>query len=293
MYANMSPARTRHSGFTLIEIMVTITIVAILAGLLIPAVVRALSGARITEVHSDMEKLKTAITAFKVQFLREPPSEINLYEAPAGWTADPRSRSIIRELWPRFNFRATRELDGDTTTTNGTVNLSGAECLVYFLGGGVDPTSGALVGFSANPTDPLRLDAGATTTRVGPFYEFGSSGLDSTTKKWTGRLIDADSDNYPELLDTLPSQQAPYLYFSSDGGKRYSADDNSARIAAPYYKGSSGTRPYNEDSFQIISPGVDFSYGTGGNFVPGDLSALSEGDRDNIVNFHPGTLSDG
>lgn len=52
--------------------------------------------------------------------------------------------------------------------------------------------------------------------------------------------------------------------------------------------------PYNPNKFQIISPGVDGTYGTGGLFVPGKASCFSgaarDPERDNLTNFHSGRL---
>ncbi len=49
--------------------------------------------------------------------------------------------------------------------------------------------------------------------------------------------------------------------------------------------------PHKSKSFQIISPGPDANYGTGGLFNPENKSNLSSHCKDNITNFHPGRLA--
>jgi len=49
--------------------------------------------------------------------------------------------------------------------------------------------------------------------------------------------------------------------------------------------------PHKSKSFQIISPGPDADYGTGGLFNPENRANLSRADGDNITNFHPGRLA--
>ncbi|MDA0920459.1 MAG: hypothetical protein O2945_15425, partial [Planctomycetota bacterium] len=207
-----------------------------------------------------------------------------IHETASAWGSAPRDRRIIKQIWQQFDFTLNRDFNGDSDTTD-TITLDGAECLVFFLGGMVDGTSGALRGFSKNPRDPFAIDNGS---RDGPFFEF-LGGFDVTTRAPTGRLVDTDGDGAPEYLDTLASQLNPYVYFSSYDGAGYRAADNSGRIAGPYYKDAALKVPYNADSFQLISPGRDFQYGTGGHFNPNNPPS-SNADSDNITNFHSGIL---
>lgn len=273
---------TSHRGFTLIELMIVLVIISILAALILLAVMRGTDTARIFEVNNEQNKFKTSITQFKTVFGVNPPSSITIAETGGAWT--PRARRTIKQIWQQFDFTLNRDFNGDSDTTD-TITLDGAECLVFFLGGMVDGTSGALRGFSKNPRDPFVIDNGS---RDGPFFEF-LGGFDVSTKAPTGRLVDTDGDGAPEYVDTLASQLNPYVYFSSYDGAGYRAADNAGRIAGPYYKDAALKVPYNADSFQLISPGRDFQYGTGGHFDPNNPPS-SNADSDNITNFHSGIL---
>ena len=204
------------------------------------------------------------------------------------------------------------------------VHLNGAECLVFFLGGVASNTSGALIGFSKDPQLPFKVD----TSREGPFFEFKGA-YDLTKRKWTGRLMDYDNDNAPEYRDTLPQQTKPYVYFHSNDGGSYPFEtvattsaswrntdclDYAITAGVPVVNNSTwlmqhayflqpfpgtgltplaqarSSLPHKSKSFQIISPGPDAAYGTGGLFDPENKSKLSPADGDNITNFHPGRL---
>ena len=79
-------AASRRKGFTLIEILIVLTIIAILAGLLLAAFGPAQQSAREAQVIAEMQSLKAAITVFKTEFNMEPPSSIVIAESPAGWS---------------------------------------------------------------------------------------------------------------------------------------------------------------------------------------------------------------
>jgi len=316
------PIQSQHgkqTAFTLVEIMIVLVIVAILAALILPAVQNAMVTARISQVSSEFQSISASITEFKTRFKTEPPSSIRLHEAPSGtattpptnWATDALSRRTIKGIWPQFDFSVSRDINGDGDLTD-TFTLEGSECLVFFLGGMVDGSSGAFRGFSKNPANPLAIDNG---TRDGPFYEF-DGGIDPTTKQPTGRLVDTDGDTLPEYLDSLPSQSQPIVYFSSNGGNGYRITDDDS--IAPYYRDGGKKQAYNNDGFQLISPGPDAAYGTGGPLDSEDidgnntldsgedtngngdldterdrvLTGTREPEQDNITNFHSGRLGD-
>ncbi len=305
-------------GFTLIELMVVIVIIAILIGLLVPAVMSVRRTARDVEVRTDIAKLEDAIAKFKVTYGTEPPSQLTLYPAPAGWelsAVSRRHKGLIKQLWPQFDFAFCGGLSDGTSfispklAAQPTVDLSGSECLVFFLGGLVSGSSGAFSGFSKDPQYPF----GAGTTREGPFFEFNGSSITAATTAgdgaWNGRLTDKDGDWFPEYRDPLTQQQNPYLYFNGTNGYRtdfptspWHNTDNYGGPAAmsinnAYYSGLNLTAapamsaPHKPKGIQIISPGADSQYGIGGLFNPAMPSSLSnDSDRDNITNFHSGRL---
>ncbi|MGZ0172208.1 MAG: type II secretion system protein [Planctomycetales bacterium] len=310
----------RHSAFSLIEIMVVLVIVSILMALLLPALSGVRTTAQIALVNAEMDSLKASITNFKREYGIEPPSGITLFPpggtgALGNWT-DARSVSLIRQMWPKFDFQQSGGLSAVAFGTATSLTLEGSECLVFFLGGTRDAASGALIGFSKNERLPFQ----GSGSRVNPFFEF-DGGYDSSTSSWTGLLTDAVGNNgIPEYLGVLPSATKPYAYFSSYGGKGYRLAENdsidgtvTATVAnpelarpLPYFKDSASNVPYNRESFQLISTGFDYRFGVGGYFDrddsqiqgtlitrnklndPSSTDGLHE--HDNITNFNGGQL---
>lgn len=269
------------AGFTLVELLTVMIIIAILAALLLPAVNSVVRRARIARVVTEIKDLEAALANFKAKYGAYPPSYIKLY--PPGQTWDPRSKAFIRRFWPQFDFTTCGGLSG----IQSVVELDGAECLVFFLGG--IPRDGGLEGFSKNPSRPFALGG----SRDGPYYEFD-----------TTRLEDFDNDGFPALKDSLPGQSSPYVYFSSYEGQGYRRvvvsgqwrnADNLRWMRYVYYQtfdrnDPRKSRPYNPRGFQIISPGADGKHGTGGLYDPNDPSSLGQEDKDNITNFSDGPL---
>jgi prepilin-type N-terminal cleavage/methylation domain-containing protein len=138
------PARARRApaAFTLLELLIAIAIIGILASLILTVAGSANIKAKNTQVAVDIQNLAKGIAAFKQRFGVEPPSRIVLYEQASGWSGDPRSMGIIRQIWPQFDFTYAAEGgsidingdgaftgDGFTTgyATTGAITLTGSE----------------------------------------------------------------------------------------------------------------------------------------------------------------------
>jgi len=293
---SVSDRESARGGFSLIELLVAITIIAILMALILPAIAGARARAQVAQVTSDITQLDSAIAKFKSVYNVEPPS--SLYIPPAGdaskWPAADRSK--VRAIWPQFNFNT----NGGLANAAKDFHLNGAECLVFFLGGlevtASDPPT--VIGFSKDPRSPWQA---AGTNREGPFFEFANE-----------RFTDVDNDGLLEYMDGLPGQTTPYLYLSSQGrnykrtnaaGSGLSAQDdfdvfggpaNAKDLQSVYLKTSAPPQAHNNNGYQIISPGRDGIYGTGGVFKDSE-TLKNDGNRqpelDNITNFSGGQLA--
>ena len=69
-------------AFTLVEMLLVITIIGILAALVIPKMVGRSEQARVTAVHADLSSIKTALDAFEVDNGYYPKSLQDLLQQP-------------------------------------------------------------------------------------------------------------------------------------------------------------------------------------------------------------------
>jgi general secretion pathway protein G len=80
---------SRESGFTLIEIMVVVVIIAILAALIVPKVMSRPDEARIVAARQDVSTLMQALKLYRLDNLRYPSSEQGLAALVARPSAGP------------------------------------------------------------------------------------------------------------------------------------------------------------------------------------------------------------
>jgi len=122
----------REAGFTILEILVVITIIGLLIGLVAPAALRQLGGARVSVAKQSVERLSTVLDLYSLDMGSYPTTEQGLtalVQKPAGapnWNGpyvkgdsvplDPWSRPYV---YRRPSERPGRDFDLCSTGPNG------------------------------------------------------------------------------------------------------------------------------------------------------------------------------
>jgi len=293
------PDREPRAAFTLLELLIVISIIALLVSLLVPAINSVVRRVRQGEVVAEITGLGNACDNFKAEYHAYPPSKITLFEEKNTWT--PESKALMRRIFGlEFRFDIDRDINGQNGVENDPdgdgnpgVTLDGAECLVFFLGGIPSQDSNGnfqLNGFSRNKADP--------------FSRSGSNRLTFFTDWRPGALHDEDGDGFPEYHDKLnpEGEGPPLLYLSTtnasnsyNGGDVANVEGLGASGFIPYNQGSASS-PWKPGGFQLISAGFDHKFGTGGSFTKetanNDLTDPRDVERDNLTNFIGGALNE-
>jgi prepilin-type N-terminal cleavage/methylation domain-containing protein len=235
-------SRRSAAGFTLVELLMVIAIIAMLMGLLSVAVWRALDAARKAEMLTEIEQLSNAMNGYKEANVQYPPSMSEL-------VVTERKIHFMRHVQAAFtnanlgvtaahfdNLRnAMRTVNGlgtgsqaYTFALNGSATLvdlntlDQAEALVFWLGGmptpckpdGTPVASNRLFGFNKDRDSPFKRDAATQEAtdplrfRTNPYFDFKPE-----------RLADLDGDGWLEYLPQNPSGGsliAPFVYFDAD-----------------------------------------------------------------------------
>ena len=97
---NVAVERTNkgHDAFTLLELLIVIAIVAILAGLLFPAVQSVLERAKKVQAKNDLTQIVTAVNAFYTEYGRYPTNAMSDPAAAYGPGNQTTNNSLLNEL---------------------------------------------------------------------------------------------------------------------------------------------------------------------------------------------------
>ena len=287
----VSRQRHPHRGFTLVELLVVIVIIAMLAALLVPAVMVAMGRAKQARIKSEIDMLHMAVMKYKSEFGAIPPS------------ANDNGRVLmhLRRLFPRTNTTYY------TTTTNNNNDpptcLKGLFSNKYFIPSNQfilrSDTALAywLSGYSASSTSPF-------SSPLVPIYDFDRSRLESDAGGFTGRF---HSPGQSEGGFYYYISSANYYYKNTINGNIYATPgvefDPSTNIETTAPRTNPGEDannngvldlgedannngvldyglPFNPTTFQILHPGRDEQTGT----LPTQ--------EDDLSNFWPGTRKD-
>ena len=287
-------------GFTLVEMLAVVVIIAILASLITAAAIPARRRAQIAGMAMELAQLDMAVRAYKERFGEFPPDFAVSVSTDAGKAvvlrhlakAFPRyapAGSTIAAKWASFR---TDVQSGWGVDVN---RLCPGEAITFWLGGrpiwsAVDPNIpvAGFDGFSANPKNPF--DNGSS--RIGPFFEFDPVRVGTP---WVEPRYWPPYGTYNETYGN--KSYGAITYFRADNGgytgKHW--DD----WTYPYRDSRTGGW-VNPRSFQILTSGMDSmfandddvgneyylfpTYPTAGTYV--------EYHHDDMSNFTSGTMED-
>ncbi len=221
MMAAMGTKKTNH-GFTLVELLVAITIIGILMAIAIPAITGALSKAREASMRVEVETISQAIEAYKLKYGDYPPDFMNWNVVVGHY------RKAFPDIDPTELLNL-RELTHSGGLFNPT-SMDRAEALVWALGGfSSDPQfpftgpGGPLIYFG-NGTPAERTPAYFTYSvdRDNVLLEMKPNRLDlasinenSPYPSTTNRRLTEDGDVFPIYRFRKEDRFQPYVYFDS------------------------------------------------------------------------------
>jgi len=294
----LSPVPSR-SGFTLVEILVVITIIGILAGIAVPAIQGGVYRANVAAIKLEVNSIASAIDKYSLKYGDYPP--------------DFSDKSVIdrhyRKVFPRMSEDEAGLLDamvGTGVSFDPTI-IDRAEALVWCLGGYSDDIQRP---FTA-PGGPLDWIGSGTylaatsiekrtptnyqinSDRTNKLFDFAAERLtigsvnSSAALSPTNRYISSEESGTGDLVPTYLAREggAPFVYFDARTYRK-----QHATLGMNGYAGSGFgfVRPYisdlvkkvtttanflslpdalqswqfvNPDTFQVISAGMDDSFG--------------------------------
>jgi prepilin-type N-terminal cleavage/methylation domain-containing protein len=277
--ARLHSTRPR-SGFTLVELLVVIGIIAMLAALVTPAVMRAQATARNAAIKAEIDMLHMAIMNYKNEYGSFPPC------AGSGPAV-----SHISRLFPRCPNQASQV----------QTQVTPANALVGWLGGYTNDPTRPVIGSAEDTNYNLQLDSGEDTN--------GNNLLDPLPRQ---KLFDFDTSRVNTatgMYAPAGRPQSPYIYISKSeygnawpssnltytlSGKTYTIYANTFRALM-----RTGSEYFNNDTFQILCAGRDgvWSEDHNGNNVLDigeDVNGNNVLDKsdDDLSNFWSGTRKD-
>ncbi len=274
---NVTSGRSRQA-LTLVEILVAITVVAILGAILMAGIFPALNRAREAGIQVEMKELESAIEQFKTEFGFYPPS----FKQFAALN-DPERDALMNRYLNRISRDHTENIPDWWTAVGQHIRYQEGEDLVFWLSAlhknRQFPLTGGLPAATAN------FDNGGERHR---FYDFKSQQF------FVRNVGTAEIASYMQRANT----EAPFRYLDAASYAIPSLADGMGPFGTQQDAGGGNLVfiPFNAETFQLIAPGLDNQLTLGAPVVvnppglPPDTVSIGLVDDDNIANFANGRL---
>ena len=102
-----------HAGFTLVELLLVLVILAIIAGLVLPSIIGQAEGAKVRAASSSISRLSMSVETFYLDTGTTPDNLADLVEEPGdvtGWNGPYVKRSLLKDPWGKdYEYRSPGE----------------------------------------------------------------------------------------------------------------------------------------------------------------------------------------
>jgi prepilin-type N-terminal cleavage/methylation domain-containing protein len=312
--ANNQVQSKRH-GFTLVELLVVITIIAILASLVLFGAQRAMVYVRQATIVTEIDNIAGSMQEYKSKYGEYPPNAVVNTNPQRTLVLDDLKRHF-KKAFPNHQepdslFLALVNLPSQADASPAFKGLSASEAVVFWLGG-----------FSSDARYPIS-GKGGPSIGAGEIedlsarnfvYGFDQSRLGPRNQQnqFIGRVLTYSDPVVGSRKINLwtyagPRETQPYVYFDTSRLKpvnQQNYDPISNGVVALKTGATAGPQLQyaNAGSFQILHPGLDNSWGdqtrlttaaiAGGNGLVYPTGPFTADLADNLVNFSRSPLQD-
>ena len=271
--------RTDRTGFTLIELLVVVAVIAILIGVLLPALGKARESARAIQDKNNMRQITVALTTYTADFKSEFPMNIESPRVKKQWC----DVSVLEGYLPQFD-------DSNLAPSAGRDNTLGGGAMT--CPSHIDAARSYSMNFWASSAGSFLSTSSSFTEVKGVYFRPGQNPGDPDEAK-RGRGFNAAAGRSSQLMLLAES----FAYWPSNNDEASSEDDYTrwfpdsvvGQKETPARRFGGGDQ-LGTDSAGITNTGATTQvFGNSGQGLPPESGGVERGDLKWVINFarHP------